>query len=88
MVKVEVFWFAKLDLVFARSLQQVEGPSDIGLDEISGTVDPPVYMRLRGQMHNNVGLMDGKNFVQCSPVSNISLLERIQASWLPRVPHS
>ena len=78
MVKAEVFWLAKLDPVFARSLQHVEGPSDIGLDEISRTVDRPVDMRLRSQVHNDVGLMDGKNFVQCSLVANISLLERIQ----------
>ena len=41
--------------VSARSFQEGEGPNDVGLDELGGSMDGAIHMGLSGKVHNGAG---------------------------------
>src|SRR6185312_7910155 len=56
-------------------VEQREGPGDVGPDELAGTVDRPVDVRLRRQVHHGVGAMLLEDPGDLRGVADVDLFE-------------
>jgi hypothetical protein len=63
--------------ILTRHFQQRVGADDIGLYEISRTVDGTINMALRREMHNNVGLVLTKDSLYRVPITDIDFLKLV-----------
>src|SRR5215472_6616819 len=70
--KVLFFRAGKVLPEFARSLQEVERPLNIGTDEIVSSLDGAVNVALSSQVDNGPGSMGGENFAQQRKIADIA----------------
>ena len=77
MVKPECGGTALGHPIGSRRFQHIERAGDVRINEIGGAINRPVHMAFGGQMHHHIGLMGGKNPVQCGAVPNVSLFKHI-----------
>ena len=86
MVKPERLWPALRHPIAPRRLQHVEGPGDVGFNEIRRPVNRPVHMAFRGKVHHRIGAVGGENPVQRRAVTDVGLFERIKVRFC-RIGH-
>jgi len=70
--------------VVARGLEQCECPHDIGLDELTGTVDRAVDVAFGGEVHHRIGLVLGQKRGHQRSIADVAMHEHVVRVALQR----